>query len=60
MATHQAEIAEAIDRTEYKDDVLRLMFMCCHPELKAYEQLALALKVVVGLHGRGDSARLRE
>lgn len=46
---HQAEIAEAIDRTEYKDDVLRLMFMCCHPELKTREQLALALKVVVGL-----------
>jgi RNA polymerase sigma-70 factor (ECF subfamily) len=44
----EAEIAEAIDRTEYKDDVLRLMFMCCHPELKSYEQLALALKVVVG------------
>lgn len=45
---HQAEIAEAIDRTEYRDDVLRLMFMCCHPELKTHEQLALALKVVVG------------
>jgi RNA polymerase sigma-70 factor (ECF subfamily) len=45
----QAEIAEAIDRTEYKDDVLRLMFMCCHPELRTHEQLALALKVVVGL-----------
>ena len=37
-----------VDRTEYKDDVLRLTFSCCHPELKAYEQLAMALKVVVG------------
>jgi RNA polymerase sigma-70 factor (ECF subfamily) len=45
---HEAEVAEAIDRTEYKDDVLRLMFLCCHPELKPHEQLALALKVVVG------------
>lgn len=44
----QAEAAEAIDRREYKDDVLRLMFLCCHPELKTHEQLALALKVVVG------------
>lgn len=44
----QAEVAEAIDRTDYKDDVLRLLFMCCHPELKTSEQLALALKVVVG------------
>ncbi|GLQ57542.1 RNA polymerase sigma factor [Devosia nitrariae] len=44
----QAEIAEAIDRTEYRDDVLRLLFMCCHPQLKVHEQLALALKVIVG------------
>ncbi len=45
----QGEIAEAIDRRELKDDVLRLMFMCCQPELKVHEQLALALKVVAGL-----------
>jgi len=44
----QTEMAEAIDRREYKDDVLRLMFLCCHPELKVHEQLALALKVIVG------------
>jgi RNA polymerase sigma-70 factor (ECF subfamily) len=44
----QAEIAEAIDRREYKDDVLRLMFLCCHPDLKVHEQLTLALKVVAG------------
>ncbi len=45
---YEAEIAEAIDRTEHRDDVLRLMFMCCHPALKGHEQLVLALKVVVG------------
>lgn len=45
---YEADIAEAIDRAEYKDDVLRLMFMCCHPDLKTSDQLALALKVVVG------------
>jgi RNA polymerase sigma-70 factor (ECF subfamily) len=44
----EADVAEAIDRAEHRDDVLRLMFMCCHPELKVHEQLALALKVVVG------------
>jgi RNA polymerase sigma-70 factor (ECF subfamily) len=44
----QAETAEAIDRREFRDDVLRLMFLCCHPELKAHEQLALALRVVAG------------
>lgn len=45
----EAEMAEAVDRSEYRDDVLRLMFMCCHPELRGHEQLALALKVVAGL-----------
>ncbi|MCP4380474.1 MAG: RNA polymerase sigma factor [Hyphomicrobiales bacterium] len=44
----EAEIAAAIDQAEYKDDVLRLMFMCCQPELSSADQLALALKVVVG------------
>ncbi len=32
----------------YRDDILRLLFMCCHPELNARDQLALALKVVGG------------
>ena len=31
-----------------RDDVLRLMFMCCHPDLPAQDQLALALKIIVG------------
>ena len=44
----EADAAEAIDRAEHRDDVLRLMFMCCHPDLRVHEQLALALKVVVG------------
>lgn len=44
----EAELAEAIDMTGLRDDVLRLMFMCCHEELPAVDQLALALKVIVG------------
>lgn len=44
----QSQAAELIDRSAYKDDVLRLMFLCCHPNLKVHDQLALALKVVVG------------
>ncbi|WP_421724301.1 RNA polymerase sigma factor [Bauldia sp.] len=44
----EAEMAAAIDDAEFRDDVLRLMFMCCHPELSTADQLALALKVVVG------------
>ena len=32
-----------------RDDVLRLMFICCHPDLSPQDQLALALKVVAGM-----------
>ena len=31
------------------DDVLRLLFICCHPDLAPQDQLALALKIVAGL-----------
>lgn len=44
----EADYAEAIDTSDYRDDVLRLLFMCCHDELTVQDQLALALKVVVG------------
>lgn len=33
---------------EIKDDRLRLMFACCHPELSQESQTALALKVMCG------------
>src|SRR5262249_29878720 len=33
----------------YSDDVLRLLFVCCHPDLPATQQIALALRVVSGL-----------
>ncbi len=49
VGDHQADAAEKLDRAEYKDDVLRLMFLCCHPDLKTQEQLILALRVIVGL-----------
>lgn len=41
--------ARDLDGAHYKDDVLRLMFMCCQPELPLQDQLALALKVLGGL-----------
>jgi RNA polymerase sigma factor (sigma-70 family) len=40
------EIAESIDTVT--DDVLRLVFACCHPELGIDNQIALTLKVVCG------------
>jgi RNA polymerase sigma-70 factor (ECF subfamily) len=45
----EAEVAERIDAADYRDDVLRLMFICCHPDLPATQQVALALRIVAGL-----------
>lgn len=49
--TEDAEtpLAERLDGADYRDDVLRLMFICCHPDLPATQQIALALRVVSGL-----------
>jgi RNA polymerase sigma factor (sigma-70 family) len=44
-----AELAERLDSSHYCDDVLRLLFICCHPDLPAVQQIALALRVVSGL-----------
>lgn len=41
--------AERLDEGEYKDDILRLLFVCGHPSLPATQQVALALRVVSGL-----------
>lgn len=45
----EAELVETIDEADYRDDVLRLMFVCCHPELEPTRQIALALRIVSGL-----------
>src|SRR5579859_2983013 len=42
-------LAERLDGSHYRDDVLRLLFICCHPELPATQQIALALRIVSGL-----------
>ncbi len=44
----ETALVDRIDMSELRDDVLRLMFMCCHPELDLKDQLALALKVIGG------------
>ena len=41
--------AERLDDSQYRDDILRLLFVCCHPELPATQQIALALRIVCGL-----------
>src|SRR5262249_23439766 len=45
----QADMAERLDEQHYRDDVLRLLFICCHPDLPATQQIALALRIVSGL-----------
>lgn len=42
-------LMERLERARYRDDVLRLMFVCCHPALPPTQQIALALRVVSGL-----------
>jgi RNA polymerase sigma-70 factor, ECF subfamily len=45
----EAATVERLDAADYRDDILRLLFICCHPELPATQQIALALRIVSGL-----------
>jgi len=45
----EGDIAERLDGAQYRDDVLRLLFICCHPDLPSTQQIALALRIVSGL-----------
>jgi len=45
----ETALAERLDSVDYRDDILRLLFVCCHPELPATQQIALALRIVSGL-----------
>ena len=45
----EAEMAERLDGSNYRDDILRLLFICCHPDLPATQQIAVALRIVSGL-----------
>jgi RNA polymerase sigma-70 factor, ECF subfamily len=45
----EAELADRLDGAHYRDDILRLLFVCGHPDLSATQQIALALRIVCGL-----------
>lgn len=45
----ESDLAERLDGSGYRDDILRLLFICCHPDLPATQQIALALRIVSGL-----------
>lgn len=42
-------MVEQLDASHYRDDILRLLFICCHPGLPATQQIPLALRIVSGL-----------
>ncbi|MBF9067087.1 RNA polymerase sigma factor [Streptacidiphilus fuscans] len=42
----------ALDEREINDDVLRLMFVCCHPALSAEARVSLTLRLLGGLTTR--------
>jgi RNA polymerase sigma-70 factor (ECF subfamily) len=45
----RSDSAEDLDESHYRDDILRLLFVCGHPTLPATQQIALALRIVSGL-----------
>ena len=45
----EIDMAERLDGEHYRDDILRLLFVCCHPDLPANQQIALALRIVAGM-----------
>jgi RNA polymerase sigma-70 factor, ECF subfamily len=45
----EAMVVERLDNSHYRDDLLRLLFICCQPELPIAQQIALALRIVSGL-----------
>ena len=45
----ESPLAERLDSADYRDDILRLLFICSHPDLPAVHQVTLALRIVCGL-----------
>jgi RNA polymerase sigma-70 factor (ECF subfamily) len=45
----EAGLADRLDGSHYRDDILRLLFICCQPGLPDTQQIALALRIVCGL-----------
>ncbi len=54
----EEEIAERLDGSHYRDDILRLLFICCHPDLPATQQIAHGAAHRLGFDGEADRARV--
>ena len=55
-ATIETLVETWLTDEQIPDSLLRMMFVCCHPDLDARSQLALTLKVLCGF-GLGEIAR---
>jgi RNA polymerase sigma-70 factor (ECF subfamily) len=45
----ESETADRLDDGHYRDDILRLLFVCCHPDVPVAQQISLALRIVSGM-----------
>ncbi len=45
----EGDLVDRLDMGGLRDDVLRLLFICCRPDLTVQDQSALALRIVGGL-----------
>jgi RNA polymerase sigma-70 factor, ECF subfamily len=48
-ADDRHDVTTELDESHYRDDILRLLFVCGHPTLAATQQIAIALRIVSGL-----------
>lgn len=56
LSINEQSAPESQDEQVFDDDMLRLVFTCCHPALNVESQVALTLRAVCGL-GTGEIAR---
>ena len=54
----EAAMVERLDSSDYRDDILRLLFICCHPDLPATQQIAAGAAHRLRPVGAGDRPRL--
>lgn len=52
LSHSESAVVDRLDEADYRDDILRLLFICCHPDLPATQQIAVALRIVSGLSVR--------
>jgi predicted RNA polymerase sigma factor len=44
LSDAEQALVDRVDEADSRDDILRLLFVCCHPDLPATRQIALALR----------------